>query len=304
MIFSELSGAYYAAVAEILKAAVDHPLSRSEVRGIAARLAFSESALSIEPALFDERWRLLKADGTTPIKRAPSVPLTELQKRWLKAVSLDRRIRLFDFSVPGLDGVEPLFTPDDVCVFDRYSDGDPYESEAYIQNFRLILGAVKSRTPLVLSFVSTKGAKIRMVLLPERLEYSEKDDKFRLIGESRNCSATVNLARILAVEPYSGSRLNFYRAPAAPPAASVLFELTDERNALERALLHFAHFEKEAERIDGSRCLIRLRYDPADETELVIRTLSFGPFIRALEPERFVELIKERLRKQKSCGLK
>ena len=28
----------------------------------------------------------------------------------------------FDF-----DDVEPLFLPEDVCVFDRYTDGDPYE---------------------------------------------------------------------------------------------------------------------------------------------------------------------------------
>ena len=41
-----------------------------------------------------------------------------------------------------------------------------------------------------------------------------------------------------------------------------------------------------------------------DETEIVIRVLSFGPYVKALEPESFVNLIKERLISQKSCELK
>ena len=42
----------------------------------------------------------------------------------------------------------------------------------------------------------------------------------------------------------------------------------------------------------------------AKETEIVIRVLSFGPYVKALEPESFVNLIKERLISQKSCELK
>ena len=44
--------------------------------------------------------------------------------------------------------------------------------------------------------------------------------------------------------------------------------------------------------------------DRFDETEIVIRVLSFGPYIKVLEPECFVNLIKERLISQKSCELK
>ena len=44
--------------------------------------------------------------------------------------------------------------------------------------------------------------------------------------------------------------------------------------------------------------------DRFDETEIVIRVLSFGPYVKVLEPESFVNLIKERLISQKSCELK
>ena len=95
MIFSEIYGVYYKTVAEILKEAIDHPLKKNELREIIRKNAFKESILNIEPALYEERWQLLKRDGTTPIRKAPTMPLTTIQKRWLKAISLDPRIRLF-----------------------------------------------------------------------------------------------------------------------------------------------------------------------------------------------------------------
>ena len=39
-------------------------------------------------------------------------------------------------------------------------------------------------------------------------------------------------------------------------------------------------------------------YDREDETEMVIRILSFGPMVRVTAPQHFTELIRERLKKQ------
>ena len=83
----------------------------------------------------------------------------------------------------------------------------------------------------------------------------------------------------------------------------MVFYVTDERNALERSMLHFAHFEKEAERMDDKTYKVTLQFYTSDETELLIRILSFGPLIRVTEPESMVESIKERLKKQIGCGL-
>lgn len=110
--------------------------------------AFSESILAVEPALLSGRYPFLFPDGTSRLKHAPTMPLTLLEKRWLKAVLLDPRVRLFECGIEGLEEVEPLFTSEDVRVFDRYGDGDPYQDETYIANFRLILSALKERRPL------------------------------------------------------------------------------------------------------------------------------------------------------------
>ena len=69
-------------------------------------------------------------------------------------------------------------------------------------------------------------------------------------------------------------------------------------------MLHFAHLEKKAERLEDEQYDLHLRYYESDETEIVIRVLSFGPCVKVLEPESFVNLIKERLILQKSCELK
>jgi predicted DNA-binding transcriptional regulator YafY len=67
---------------------------------------------------------------------------------------------------------------------------------------------------------------------------------------------------------------------------------------------HFAHLEKEVEKTGQDLYRIRLRYYQSDETEIVIRILSFGPVIKVLEPESFVEQIRSRLRRQMECGIR
>ena len=55
MIFSELYGAYYNTVAAVLRKAVQRPLTKEDLRTVIERCAFSESVLSIEPALTSEK---------------------------------------------------------------------------------------------------------------------------------------------------------------------------------------------------------------------------------------------------------
>lgn len=76
---------------------------------IIKKYAFSESIWAIPDAIKEERWQLILPDGTTPIKNKPSMPITLLQKQWLKAIGCDPRIKLFgDFDFDYAD-VEPLF---------------------------------------------------------------------------------------------------------------------------------------------------------------------------------------------------
>lgn len=303
MIFNEIYSTYYNVVATIITELIKNDVSELDINKLVKDKAFSESILSIIPALKSEKWQLVCSDMTTPIKHVPTMPLTEVQKRWLKAISLDRRMQLFEFSPVGLDDVEPLFDEEDYCIFDKYGDGDPYNNKEYVEKFRFILKAIKSKSEIKLTMYNKKGQITSIICLPIRLEYSEKDDKFRLIAKGNIYNYTINLSRIITCEKYEGTETIGDNVDVSITMDNILVKVVDERNTLERFMLHFAHFEKRAKRIGENQYVVRIFYNRNDETEMVIRVLSFGPTVEVVESEAFRQLIVERLKKQKRLGL-
>ena len=223
------------------------------------------------------------------------MPLTILQKRWMKAILLDPRVRLFQPDETGLEDIEPLFLPEWLVYFDRYTDGDDYESPDYIRIFRTILAALREKKQLRVVFLDGKGNRHHTVVSPQYLEYSEKDDRFRLAAEGFR-PWIINLSRIKECEALEVQLCTTHQV--FRHTQSLTMELTDERGALERVLLHFSHLEKETKRLDETHYQITLHYDKNDETEILIRILSFGAVVRVTAPESFREKIQHRLSMQ------
>ena len=86
MLFSEIYGSYYTAVAQILSRAVEGSLTGKELTVIVQETAFGESLLTIPSALKEERWPFLDLNLNTPVQHEPAMPLSVLQKQWLKAL--------------------------------------------------------------------------------------------------------------------------------------------------------------------------------------------------------------------------
>lgn len=296
VLFSELYSSYFNVVAAVLAEAVRHSLTGGRLEEIVREKAFAESVLAI-PAALRSNWPLLKPDGTTPLRHEPTMPLTLLQKRWLKTLLQDPRIALFAPCGEGLADVEPLFHLEDIVRFDQYLDGDPYGDAAYIAIFRHLLAAVRERRCVRLRYAGRRGRLHDSVCLPVRLEYSARDDKFRLLAAGRRNGYLINVARIRSCTVLGPAPPALCREPVRH-VESLTFRLWDERNALERVLLHFSHLEKETVRLGEREYQVTLRYDREDETELLIRILSFGPMIQVTAPERFIALIRERLERQ------
>ena len=306
-IFSEVYGTYYNIVAKILGQAVSGGLTLEQLQRIVYKEGYEESALEFLPALQDGSWLLLTKDFKTPLKHKPTMPLTLLQKRWLKALLLDERVRLFFTDAElaeeekALQEVEPLYRPEQFVFFDRFVDGDDYKNTRYRENFQQIMQAIKQRVAIDASYRTNKDNVIVWTnLVPMTLEYSAKDDKFRLQGMAGARHVTLNLGKIITVE--LGEPLEKEPPQHAVPQEKLVLELVDERHTMMRALMHFSDLAKETEKLDATHYLLTVHYDKSDDTEIVYRVLSFGPTMKVKEPEGFVELVKERLTEQMRVG--
>ena len=297
MLFNEIYSAYFNAVASIICEALKGSIHEKQVWQIIKEKAFSESMFTILPAIKNEEWLIINKDWHTPIKHQPQMPLTILQKRWLKALLTDPRIALFDVDISDLENIKPLFTYDDFVFFDRCTDGDPYTDKNYIAHFKTILCALKEKRRIHILYRNRKNVSMHGQHIPYQLEYSAKDDKFRLETSGGHYAAYINLARIEKcdlLEPYTEKELY---SPQRKECKVTLI-LKDQRNALDRVMLHFSDCRKETRRIDDTHYQIKLWYEAQDETELLIRILSFGPMLQVIAPDHFIQLIQNRLTMQ------
>ena len=152
------------------------------------------------------------------------------------------------------------------------------------------MGVVQRKQKRSSTGINVQKPHLRLVAL-------HKDDKFRLISANNRSPLIINLGRLTGCELLEPVQEEDYR-PRPLRKEKLVLELVDERNALERCMLHFSHLEKETERIDDRCYRLTLHYEKDDETELLIRVLSFGPVLKVVAPNRFRELLKNRIEKQ------
>ena len=319
-LFDKIYGRYYYVVRRMLEAGARAPLTRRDMDAVCGAYSYRESALTIVPKLTGGGWALFeqREDKTyVPVLHHPDrlkPPLTGLQKSWLKSLLADPRARLFftDSQLAeveeALGDTESLYDPLDFHYFDRYLDGDDYTSELYRKNFQAVLEALEQNRTLKILYQGPKNGRSSFEAVPCQLQYSSKDDKFRLVCLRRSHgrfsrSILLNMARIQVCVPGSGAMppeaaaLRFSNSCKA--AEPVRLKISGERNSLERCMLHFANYEKHTEYDEDEKAWIcSLYYDMADETELLIEVLSFGPVVRVLGPESFLRQIRARVKRQ------
>lgn len=304
MIFSEIYGTYYNTITQIIKKALDGKLTSDGLYECVIENAYSESTVPITEAIEKEKWQLLKFDPeknhySSVIRHVPEMPLTNLQLQYLKALLHDRRIRLFDLDFEYLEkqlaGVEPLWQPGDHEVFDKYDDGDDFEDGGYRKRFRMILEAKQNVLALNFTLRNRQGKEYIVTGIPEKIEYSEKDDKFRVMLAGRSKAHTINLGKILNIKYADVLQKNSNAGSLDADMDTIVLELIDERNALERVSMHFANLKKKTTKIGENRYRMEIEFSREDETEMVIRLLQFGPVIKVLEPPYIVDEIVRRL---------
>lgn len=294
MLFHEIYGCYYQCIGKMIDLAIEDQLTHEKMLEIIHQYAFEESHLHIMPSLQQQKWQLLDENYHTPIQHQYQLPLTILEKQWLKSISLDPKFQLFSIQIPQLKDIKPLFTKDDYIVYDQYANGDPYNDKHYQHIFHLALKAVREKRQIRIHYL-----KKDIICIPYHIEYSLKDDKFRLLTITKHGQRTYNINKIWTLELLEQHQQNI--SISHQNQRYFIMEIYDERNALERVMTHFADMQKEAAQINENCYRVKIFYEEEDETEMIIRILSFGPMVKVTEPYDFVLLIKKRLISQKKC---
>ena len=313
-IFSDVYNCYYQVVKSLIEK--KNCISKKELDYRVKEMGYEESVLFLIPKLVSKEWSLFEKEGDVFISKVSDgfyVPLTKLQRSYLKAILLDEKIQLFltqeqlttlqDY----LSDVVPLWQPEDLYYFDRFEDSDDYASETYKLHFQRILQATKTHQYVDILYHSRSGNLVHHTCLPCRLEYSIKNDRFRLLAlkDHTRRDATVEIFNLNRMEEITLLEQTVSKPPNlnrclkrsyAPEPVSIL--IWNERNALERAMLQFANYEKNTTKLDENTYQCLIYYNKSVETELLIEVLSFGPMIQVVGNDEFLKLVKERLRMQ------
>lgn len=296
MIFNEIYSVYYKTVAKIIERALCEDLDRKSLGQIIRENAFSESSINIIGALKDEKWPLITEDYKTVLVNRPDLPVTELEKRWLKTLYSDPRMKLFSLPENSLTDVSPLYPPETFVYFDKYEDGDPFSDERYIENFKAVLSAIKEKQDVLICY-SDKGGKQHCIeCTPTALEYSQKDDKFRICAVKDGSFILINMGRVESVCTLGKSSLEVM---PERDKKMVTVEIEDRNNALERAMIHFSYLEKETFKICDDRYRMMLRYYSDEEAEVILQILAFGTNMTVTDDGPIKEKIRNKIRKQK-----
>lgn len=313
-LFSEIYNCYYQVLRHLLSS--QNALTLQNIRDQIRHEGFEESLLSIIPKLENGTWDLFEKEGTlyySKLSPAFTTPVSDIEKSYLKALLSDPRIGLFldEAQLNALNdmlvSVSPLWRQEQFYYYDRFADGDPYDDKQYRRHFRALLQAQKNGQYADIDYTSPKGTRVHHHYAPVRLEYSSKNDKFRLLALKHTAQGSMKL-EVLNFSRIQNVRLMEKSLPSQVDINQIIrntyykeslrLHIINKRNALERAMLHFANYEKNTTRIDENTYECLIYYNQSMETELLIEVMSFGPMLTVIGNDRFLNSLKTRLKKQ------
>ena len=184
-LFSEIYNCYYQVLRHLLCSQA--PLTIDKIRRQICEEGFGESLLSIIPKLESGSWNLFRRDGVLYFSKLSPSFLNSAQTETLQQM---------------LSSVTPLWKQGQFSYFDQFTDGDPFTDPTYRSHFRTLLQAIKEKKYVDIDYNSPTGHRIHHYYVPARLEYSVKNDKFRLLAlkASKNNNMRLEILNVSRME--------------------------------------------------------------------------------------------------------
>lgn len=316
MLFESIYSSGFRAVGRIINEALERRgINSEEIRAITEHYSIGEYDYSniLDSLIANKSWPFLikisedmhgyvgKTKYIPTIENKYNRPMSLVEKKWLNNISCDKRMRLFTDEAPAMSDVGTLFNPDDIVFYDQNSDGDPYDDENYILCFRTILRAIKEKRYIEVVYCTNSGKMNTFKCFPLKLEYSLRNDKFRLINGFVGDTSKTSFLKLSGIQSVEMGDIcdNPDQYSYEIGKKSVVLEVSEENSAKERFLLHFSPLKREIERVGDKLWRVKIYYDEDSEEEIVIDILSFGRYVKVVGPDSFKESLKNRLSRQK-----
>ncbi|KUO70801.1 MAG: hypothetical protein APF81_12770 [Desulfosporosinus sp. BRH_c37] len=322
-LYEKSNNRYYFLLHELLaKAQEPNGLLEKDIKSMVSERGFFADNIKFEKALLNKHsdsannLEVLELRGSkyySKLSHAPTkITLTSLEKQWLKTLLEDPRTKLF-LSCETLEqlkellrDVSPLYNPQNQVAQNMRNNGDPYEDPNYVRKFKIILRAIQEKQLINVENKILNGNTLTGVMMPHRLEYSIKDDVFRVCGAVEDARTQEYIVKAMRISRLSNVSIagpayeqSFSELMKARAMATAVVEIRNVRNGYERFLNLFSNYPREAKYDEKTKTLIiSIDYHTFDHSAVAISILAMGTIVKVLEPASLREEVIKRLRDQ------
>lgn len=262
------------------------------------------------------------------------LPITKIEVRWLLSVLDDPLARVF-LSPEQINVVRKCLSCapfkveklqiDAINYFDRYNiEGRISKGKKHIAqkgrvnekdlfHIRALYRAIVNEQKVHIVYRNWEGKKRHATCAPVRIEYSRRDDVFRVwyvhVQNAESKIGIINIPRIVRVEELVGECFDLKEQRKIldklydKTMTSIQIEFYQGRKNLpDRILTEFSLWKKKCVYDPLSyKFTMTLYYSALDEKEILIRLLSYGPYIRVIasEDNYILSEIQDRIKKQR-----
>lgn len=237
------------------------------------------------------------------------LPVTKVEVRWLLTILDEPMAKMFlsKESITRIKNclsiapykVQP-FRIQAIKYYDRYkwegnmskSQEDTFMELRYLQK---LYNAMNSKEKVRISYRNWEGEKRCVICAPAWIEYSRRDDIFRLwyVHHTKRQIRQINIPRIISIENIPKKHYNIEKEQ------DMLLQLLDQtmrqlkvefyqgnKNLPDRILTEFSLWKKKCiYDTKTENFQMTLHYSSLDEKEILVRLMSYGPYIKIIAPD-------------------
>ena len=244
---------------------------------------------------------IIEKEGEIPLK----VRFTSLEKQWLKDLIENEKAKILlgeeivNKLKENLKDVENL-AYGNIQITNRTLPEESIEDKDFREKFFTILKGILESKAIIYTNIDRNGNVYKnQRAIPIRIEYSLRDEKFRVsfysIEEKRPVMTVMdNLTKVSLGDKVSRKDI-FSKIKNKYVDKPIILQVKDERSAMERFFMSFSSYERYARVIEKDVYEIELYYYSFQKEEIIRKIISLGPYVKVKSPENIVETIMERI---------